>query len=399
MKEIAKLNSSVHEVAASLYVIFKQNSKYLDKHVRFQDDTLFFNSGFPKIINNSSDRIQKRKAATYNIHLFFKKQFPPQYSSLYNKFKTLIPAYIKGRDLKFLCARFTDYYKPLIKTFKYQYEHVLNQMYMDYLRYDVIVLGSRHGPKDNRAHSFLRDFLKFIHKEKSIKISKRHTIFYEHEISMYSHYKRRRKLSDYSPESEYEFKYHSGYENPNVLNDNVYAIPCELLDYEKTSWFKNHRVKMMFYDDNLTGPRITKPEKIWIYDEKYKDKKFNKDLERVKEMYRLKEFPKPDEKCIDGSQLSYEIRLKANCLIARRICNDICKTKKSFIPIGVSHIEHKKESNGNMIPTLQHFLHKYLDKYGKKVFILKFIEKDMPSFDRVRDKYVDATISWPAWIS
>ncbi|MCP3965428.1 MAG: hypothetical protein GY750_06710 [Lentisphaerae bacterium] len=299
--------------------------------------------------------------------------------------------------MKYLCDIFKRTYRPYIKKFRRNYGFVLNEMYQVYLANDVIVLGGNHSEKNSRAHACLRDFLKFLHIKKGVMNFRNHAIFYEAELSMYSHY-RRRAFSDYSSEDNFRFKYNPDYKNPNTLNQYVDVISKKKLEYEKVNWFNNYGIRMFFYDDRITDSKITPPNLI-IGDPLFTREQFEKDLVTIKKMCNINEIPGNIQKRKNGFTTCLELRQRLHYFMAGRIAHEICRTPKSFVPIGSAHVRTSISSDGKTIPPIQYYLKEYLRSYGKKVFTLKFIEKDMPSFDRVRDKYVDATISWPAWIS
>ncbi len=217
MKLIAKSNYTVQEMSNNLNAILDADNKYNDRHVRFKNDTLYFHSGKPSNWFNTHDRESKRKKGSEEVHKFFKMQFT-QRSSLYQQFKRTIPSVITGRILKRLCDNYLQNYRRLLRTCQNDKESVLEQVYEIYRQNDVIVLGSSHGDDNSRAHSFLKDFLIFLKKKKKKNISKGHTIFYELNISLYSHYKRR-KISDYSPDYKFIPKPHN--KNPNNLSKHL----------------------------------------------------------------------------------------------------------------------------------------------------------------------------------
>ncbi|MCP3942017.1 MAG: hypothetical protein GY710_11105 [Desulfobacteraceae bacterium] len=407
MKKIGTMASSVEEISNTLDAIIRENNKYNTRHIRFKNDIFYFHTGIGRIGYGGDDRKAKRKAGTDNIRNFFYNWLRTiRTDQMFEKrflWKMNHIEWIKGRDLKTLCNYFHSFSQQPPKSYK-QYEPILQQAYQLYKNNDVIILGGSHGEEDCRGLSFLKTFFEFLKWKRVADISTGHIIFYEIFLSLQSHYERR-KISNYDLKENYQFKYHPHYENPNELQK--FFKDLSLKHYSIATWFIRQNIKMMFYDDMLTGGTIKPPDHKAVRNSRkspnFTINQFKRDLRTVGNMHNLKQLP--NFPSINGpayiGRINTSLRLKANDLIARRIANDICRNKKSFIPIGTAHTY--TDMYCDQSPSLQHYLRRYLGKYSKKIAVIKFENKDNPHFQSTRHtggmyKGIDAIMSWPSWV-
>ncbi|MCP3965433.1 MAG: hypothetical protein GY750_06685 [Lentisphaerae bacterium] len=252
------------------------------------------------------------------------------------------------------------------------------------------MLGQDHHQLTCNGDSFLLEFFDFLIKKKNIKNFKDHTIFFECFFSAFSHYKNRDN-SDYSLDSSYRYAYNPTSKNENDITKysmetlkrkELYRLLCI---YEKLGIGK-----MLFFDDIMTCPDPN--DQSYKKEPNYTEKKFNQAIKNIKKMYGLDNIPNFRQ---SNGDLNYTLRSHANKLIARRICDDICHVRKSFLTIGDGHI--CDDESAKSIPTLQSCLTKYLNN-RKRVGVVYFnsVNEYNAQFTKCPEDSIVGHISWPA---
>ncbi|MCP3965712.1 MAG: hypothetical protein GY750_15260 [Lentisphaerae bacterium] len=407
------MSNTVTEISNNLENIIRVNNKYKSRHVRYSEENGFYfhdsiSFGFGHAALES--RNSKRTAAKEKIYQYFLKQFPQLYTRYdhdfcFSRFENEIRrashgGMITGEALSYLCKVYLRIHQKSVSHFHMFYGGVLSKMYSLYREHDVIIIGHNHSIHECRGDSFLKDFLLWLQVKKNINTSRNHVLMHEILMSLHSHY-RRRKLSDYSPESEYHFQYDPSFENPNSIAnhmDFLSQLPGEkpFITSNKLDWYLQNLENVYFYDDNLTYGILSppNPEKI-IHDDHFSSKLFYDDLKKVKRIHGLPNFKSLNDKRLEkrknGTTISYYLRWKNNVIIGRRMLNDICKFNKVFITIGRDHI-----LEGEGVVSLQDYIKTHLSH--KRILVVRMLDEDRPVLREIQDKHTYVEVAWPNWM-
>ncbi|QSH42054.1 hypothetical protein P0136_04835 [Lentisphaerota bacterium ZTH] len=413
MISIGLLSSEVSEIKNRLEQIFQENSKFALSHVRYtvENGFYFHNSwgGFGKTA--ARNREQKRRAAKIKLFEYFQNKFPELYSRHFNYFRfnaftRALNSFcagetITGRGFQQACQEYLNRRQTVTRAFRNSFGNILARVKLLYDNSDVMLFGHRHDIRECRGHSFLKDFLLRLRNVNHIDTSRNHIIFFELLMSLHSHYQRRR-ISNYNPESSYHFEYDQNYENPNSMRrhmDFLAGLQGEnsAILRDKTSWFLNNLENVYFFDDSLTSGIMSPPEQEKIsHDSLFSYELLSRDMETVKRLHGISrlDFGRKERHLIkkNGSTVNYELRQKNNIIIGRRMLNDICRFRKTFIVIGSKHLY-----GGNGVMPMQNYIKKHLP--DKRLTVIEFVENDEPNFEKTGRHFIDARISWPTWMS
>ncbi|MCP3968307.1 MAG: hypothetical protein GY750_15650 [Lentisphaerae bacterium] len=407
MKYIGSLDSSIKEIKDALEGLFSENPSFRNKHVRYKEGAFYLHSGKFSRFGfgyGSDDRRSKQEEGKEKAYELFTRKYPPVYSSRFPRFSFNVIdqqfRILRRRNL-LLAGEFynicnvylRDYDRYIPDSFKAECEHVLNEMFKIYSACDAFVFGHKHTEEKSSGHSFIRDFFVFLRDLKNINISQGHVVFYEILVSLHSHY-RRRALSNYDLEENYEFNPDETYKNPNSLIQHLDALRGDR-NHHKVKWFADNNIDVLFYDDCLTSGMHRAPTNP-DDDDDFTLSKFHEDLRVSKKLAGLNKFNIWHSHIqSDGSFINGEMRLRLNNLIARRMLNDIYLYQKSFIPIGSDHIISDFFQSSTI--TLQAYLKTHLQKYNKRIVTIRVETGDTPAIKTSNHKDYDFELTWPSW--